>query len=82
MNNPPPTVERVERDGKTLLVLTFSREASPPYSTTLPGSQGKPVEFYARRDATTFPARADETRNAVLAAAPPSISTPPSGQYC
>ncbi len=45
-------------------------EPDPPYGTTLPGKQGKPVEFYVRRDATTFPARADELRNAVLAAAP------------
>lgn len=59
-----------EHDGNTLLVLAVSRGASPPYGTTLPGKQGKPVEFYVRRDATTFPARADELRNAVLAAAP------------
>jgi hypothetical protein len=80
---PAPEVEvrPYEHDGKTLLVLTVSRGADPPYGITLPGRQNKPVEFYVRRDATTFPARADEIRNAVLAAAPPSPSTPPWGGY-
>ena len=36
----------------------------------------KPAEFYIRRDATTFPARPDEIRNAVLAAAPPPAAIP------
>ena len=78
---PAPEVEaRVyEVDGKTLLVLAVSRGASPPYGITVPGKQDKPVEFYVRRDATTFPARADELRNAVLAAAPPSAASPPWG---
>jgi hypothetical protein len=78
---PAPEVEvrSYEHDGKTLLVLTVSRGVSPPYGITLPGRQGKPVEFYVRRDATTFPARADEIRNAVLAAVPPPSGTPPRG---
>jgi hypothetical protein len=78
---PAPEVEArsYTRDGKTLLVLTVSRGTVPPYGITLPGRQDKPVEFYVRRDATTFPARADEVRNAVLAAAPSSPATPPWG---
>ena len=70
-----------EVDGKTLLVLAVSRGTSPPYGITLPGKQDKPVEFYVRRDATTFPARADELRNAVLAAAPPAPAAAPWGPY-
>ena len=80
---PAPEVEvrPYEHDGKTLLVLTVSRGTNPPYGITLPGRQGKPIEFYVRRDATTFPARADEIRNAVLAAAPSSPGTPLWGPY-
>jgi hypothetical protein len=76
---PAPEVEvrSYEHDGKTLIVLFVSRGTNPPYGITLPGKQNKPVEFYVRRDATTFPARADEIRNAVLATASPSPSTPP-----
>jgi hypothetical protein len=80
---PAPEVEvrSYEHDGKTLLVLAVGRGASPPYGITLPGRQGKPIEFYVRRDATTFPARADEIRNAALASAPPPPSAPPWGGY-
>jgi hypothetical protein len=78
---PAPEVEvRVyEHDGKTLLVLIVSRGNDPPYGITLPGKKDKPAEFYVRRDATTFPARPDEIRNAVLAATPPPAATPPWG---
>jgi hypothetical protein len=64
---------------KTLLVLIVSRGTDPPYGITLPGKKDKPAEFYVRRDATTFPARPDEIRNAVLAATPPPAATPPWG---
>jgi Putative DNA-binding domain len=76
--DPAPDVEvrQYEHDGKTLLVLTVSRGSDPPYGITLPGKKDKPVEFYIRRDATTFPARPDEIRNAVLAAAPPPAAIP------
>lgn len=76
---PAPAVEVrcYEYDGKTLLVLAVGRGADPPYGITLPGRQNGPVEFYVRRDATTFPARSDEIRNAVLAAAPPPAADPP-----
>ncbi len=74
---PAPDVEvrAYELDGKALLVLTVQRGADPPYGITLPGKKDKPVEFYVRRDATTFPARPEEIRNAVLAAAPPPEPT-------
>ena len=78
---PEATARVYEYDGKTLLVLAVSRGASPPYGISVPGKQGKPVEFYVRRDATTFPARADELRNAVLAAAPPAPAPAPWGPY-
>jgi hypothetical protein len=58
-------------------VLTVSRGSDPPYGITLPGKKDKPAEFYIRRDATTFPARPDEIRNAVLAASPPPAAIPP-----
>jgi hypothetical protein len=76
---PSPEVEVRSYDyqGQTLLVLEVSRGSSPPYGITLPGRQDKPVEFYIRRDATTFPARADEVRSAVLAAAPTAPALPP-----
>jgi hypothetical protein len=81
MVTPAPEVEvqPYELDGKKLLVLTVSRGTDPPYGITLPGKKDKPAEFYVRRDATTFPARSDEIRNAVLAAAPPSAASPPWG---
>lgn len=78
---PEATAHVYEVDGKTLLVLVVSRGDSPPYGITLPGKQGKPVEFYVRRDATTFPARADELRNAVLAAAPSAPAAAPWSRY-
>lgn len=80
---PAPEVEvrSYEQDGKTLLVLAVSRGSDPPYGITLPGRQGKRVEFYVRRDATTFPARADEIRNVVLASAPQHPTTPHWGGY-
>jgi hypothetical protein len=55
---PAPDVEvrSYERDGKILLVPTVGRGTDPPYGITLPGRKDKPVEFYVRRDATTFPA--------------------------
>jgi hypothetical protein len=73
---PEVEVQTYELDGKKLLVLTVSRGTDPPYGITLPGRKDKPTEFYIRRDATTFPARSDEIRNAVLAAAPPSEASP------
>ena len=76
---PEVEVQTYELDGKKLLVLTVSRGIDPPYGITLPGRKDKPAEFYVRRDATTFPARSDEIRNAVLAAAPPSAASPPWG---
>jgi hypothetical protein len=76
---PAPEVEvrPYEHDGKTLLVLTVGRGSDPPYGITLPGKKDKPAEFYVRRDATTFPARPEEIRNAVLAAAPPTAAIAP-----
>lgn len=70
---PAPDVEvrAYKLDGKPLLVLTVQRGTDPPYGITLPGKKDKPVEFYVRRYATTFPARPEEIRNAVLAAATP-----------
>jgi hypothetical protein len=75
---PAPEVEvrTYEHDGKTLLVLTVGRGTDPPYGITVPGKKDKPAEFYVRRDATTFPARPDEIRNAVLAAVPPPAAIP------
>ena len=73
---PDAEVRQYEHDGKTLLVLAVSRGTDPPYGITLPGRQNRPAEFYVRRDATTFPARPDEIRNAVLAAALPPEVTP------
>jgi predicted HTH transcriptional regulator len=78
---PAPEVEvaAYEVDGKTLLVLAVAGGTDPPYGITLPGRKDKPVEFYVRRDATTFPARPEEIRTAVLAAAPTPVAATPWG---
>ncbi len=78
---PAPEVEvrQYDVDGKVLLVLSVEAGANRPYGITLPGRKDKPVEFYVRRDATTFPATADEVRNAVLASAPQPVADPPWG---
>ena len=73
---PEATARVYEHDGKTLLVLAVRRGTDPPYGITLPGKKDRPAEFYIRRDATTFPARPEEIRNAVLATAPPPEATP------
>jgi hypothetical protein len=76
MVTPAPKVEvrQYELDGKTLLALTVESGANPPYGITMPGKKDKPIEFYVRRGATTFPARPEEIRNSVLATAPQSPS--------
>lgn len=76
---PAPDVEVrcYNHDSKTLLVLAVGRGTSPPYGLALPGRQNGPVEFYIRRDATTFPARSDEIRNTVLATALQPAADPP-----
>jgi predicted HTH transcriptional regulator len=74
---PDLDVRHHDLDGKMLLVLTVPRGANPPYGITLPGKKDKPVEFYVRRGATTFPASPDEIRAAVLATVPPQPSSPP-----
>jgi predicted HTH transcriptional regulator len=73
---PAAEVHQYDLDGKTLLVLSVGEGANPPYGITLPGRKDKPVEFYVRRDATTFPATADELRNTVLATVPPPAPGP------
>jgi Putative DNA-binding domain len=73
---PAPDVQArsYQLDGKSLLVLAVERGTDPPYGIVLPGRQNRPIEFYVRRDATSFPARAEEIRNAVLASVPPPIT--------
>ncbi len=73
---PPVEVRQYDVVGKMLLVLYVERGSDPPYGITLPGKKDKPVEFYVRRDATTFPATSDEIRNAVLATVPPAAPGP------
>ena len=65
---PAPAVEtrRYDVNGKTILVLQVDAGPDTPYGIT-PGSKNSPLEFYVRRGATTFPARPEEIRNAVLA---------------
>ena len=76
---PEAEVRQYNVDGKVLLVLSVGAGANRPYGITLPGRKDKPVEFYVRRDATTFPATADEVRNAVLASASQPAADPPWG---
>jgi hypothetical protein len=75
---PSPAVEvrQYDVDGKVLMVLIVEPGSNRPYGITLPGKKDKPVEFYVRRDATTFPARPEEIRNAVLETVPPVTADP------
>lgn len=68
---PAPAVEvhQHEVDGKKLLVLSVDVGTGRPYGIT-PGDKNKPIEFYVRRGATTFPARPEEIRGSVLARVP------------
>jgi hypothetical protein len=74
---PAPAVEarQYDVDGKMILVLSVEAGTDAPYGIT-PGSKDKPVEFYVRRGATTFPARPEEVRNSVLARVPPATPSP------
>jgi hypothetical protein len=72
---PSPVVEvrPYEVDGKTVLVMTVEKGSAPPYALKIKDR----VEYYVRRDATTFPARSEDIRASVLASAPqPAPSTP------
>ncbi len=75
---PAPDVETRQYavDGKTILVLSVGAGTDAPYGIT-PGGRDKPVEFYIRRDATTFPGRPEEIRNSVLARVPRAAPGPP-----
>jgi hypothetical protein len=73
---PAPVVEVRSYDvaGKTVLVLSVERGDSQPYGLL----HGGRVEYFVRRDATTFPARPEDIRSSVLA----SASVPaPAGQW-
>lgn len=74
---PPPVadVRLYEAEGKKVLVLSVESGPEPPYGIT-PGEKNKPPEFYIRRGASTFPARPEEIRAAVLATAPVSPGRP------
>jgi hypothetical protein len=74
---PAPIIEarQYELESKLLLVLSVEPGPNPPYGITLPERSGKPVEFYVRRDATSFPAKPDEIRATVLASAPAAEPT-------
>jgi Putative DNA-binding domain len=73
---PGMEVRQYELEGKLLLVRSVEPGPNPPYGITLPGRSGKPVEFYVRRDATTFPAKPDEIRTTVLTSAPAPVQSP------
>jgi hypothetical protein len=75
---PTPAIEVRQYDvgGRLLLVLAVEPGTRPPYGITLPGRSGKPIEFYVRRNATTFPAKPDEIRSTVLASAPTTPQRP------
>jgi Putative DNA-binding domain len=74
---PSPVVEvrPYEVDGKTVLVMTVEKGSAPPYALKIKDR----VEYYVRRDATTFPARPEDIRASVLASAPQSAPSTPWG---
>jgi hypothetical protein len=51
---PPFEARPIELGGKMLLILEVSRGDDPPYGIVT--KQTRPIEFYVRRGATTFPA--------------------------
>jgi hypothetical protein len=55
---PSPVVEVCAYDvaGRTVLVMSVERGSSPPYGLKI----GDRIEYYVRRDATTFPARPED----------------------
>jgi hypothetical protein len=67
---PSPVVEvrPYEVDGKTVLVMAIEKGGAPPYALKIKDK----VEYYVRRDATTFPARPEDIRASVLASVPQS----------
>ncbi len=71
---PSPVVEaaRTNVDGKTVLVMSVERGNSPPYGAQGPGIG---IEYYVRRDATTFPARPEDIRTSVLALVSAPVQT-------
>lgn len=75
---PAPVIETrlYDIDGKAVLVLSVEAGPDAPYGIThiTPGPKDKPIEFYVRRGATTFPARPEEIRNSILARIPPTTS--------
>jgi hypothetical protein len=56
-------------DGKTLLVLSVAHGTDRQRHHAA-WQEDQPVEFYVRRDATTFPGRPEVIRASVPAAAP------------
>lgn len=61
-------VDTAALDGKDLMILSVPAGASKPYGLQF---GGKPVEFYVRRGASTYPATQAEIRAAALSTVPP-----------
>jgi hypothetical protein len=78
---PAPEVEVRARElnGKAVLVLVVEPGVNPPYGISLSGGRDSRIEYYVRRGATTYPARPEEIRNAVLATAPSRATVSPWG---
>jgi hypothetical protein len=60
--NPSPArrahIQRLPGYRRKLLSMRVERGNDSPYDITLTGNKDKPIEFYVRHDATTFPAGA------------------------
>lgn len=63
-----------QHDGRNLLILEVERGAEPPYGLQF---GGKPLEFYVRRGASTYPATQTEVRELALAT-PRDVTSSPS----
>ena len=68
--NPEFEVESVSVDGMDLLVAHIAAGGERPYGIQ-PGPD-RPIEFYVRRGASTYPARQYEIRSSVLATSAPA----------
>lgn len=70
---PSPVIEvrPYEVDGKTVLVMAVEKGDAPPYALKI----NDRVEYYVRRDATSFPARPEDIRASVLRSASSPVPT-------
>lgn len=71
--SPPISFRSYDVQGHSFLVLDIDAGSRPPYGLRF---QDSPIEFYIRRGANTYPATAEEVREAVLGSLPIQQASP------